>query len=165
MEIKVSGTHVWYYSICKRQVWLISRQLTPDQEDDNLLLGRYIDRESYPRFKKSLQVENNKIDLFFHEEEKLVVAEVKKSSKAIESARMQLGYYLLKLKEKGIEIEGELRFPLEKEKMRVRLNEELEEELRKIENEIKEIIRNEKAPLPMRIPYCNKCAYIEFCWS
>jgi CRISPR-associated exonuclease Cas4 len=86
MEIKVSGTHLWYYTICKRQVWLISRQITPDQEDDNLLLGRYIDRESYRRLKRSLIVDNNKIDVFFHEEEKLVVAEVEKF-KAIERAK------------------------------------------------------------------------------
>ncbi len=165
MEIKVSGTHLWYYTICKRQVWLISRQITPDQEDDNLLLGRYIDRESYRRLKRSLIVDNNKIDVFFHEEEKLVVAEVKKSSKAIESAKMQLSHYLMKLKEKGIEVEGELRFPTEKEKIRIKLDEALEEELRQINQEIQALIASEKAPQPYRIPYCKKCAYFEFCWS
>ena len=165
MEIQVSGTHLWYYTICKRQVWLISRHIIPDQENDNLLLGRYIDRESYRRLRKSLIVDNNKIDIFFHEEERLVVAEVKKSSKAAESAKMQLSYYLLKLKEKGIEVEGELRFPTEKGKVRVKLDEALEEELRRMTKEIQAIIECEKAPLPLRIPYCKKCAYYEYCWS
>lgn len=165
MENKVSGVHINCYTICKRQVWLISRHLTPDQDDDYLVIGRTIDRESYPRIKKSLAVDNNRIDVFFHEEEKLVVAEVKKSSKAIESAKLQLAHYLMKLKEKGVEVDGELRVPAEKEKIRVKLDDAIEKEVLEARENIQTIIQSEKPPLPQKIPYCKKCAYYEFCWS
>ncbi|MEI7989320.1 MAG: Dna2/Cas4 domain-containing protein, partial [Chloroflexota bacterium] len=46
MDILVTGTHIWYYYICKREVWLISHQITPDQENDNIALGKYFDQES-----------------------------------------------------------------------------------------------------------------------
>ena len=48
-QVGVGGTLIWYYFICKRQVWLISHQLTPDQDDTNIVIGRLIDRTSYGR--------------------------------------------------------------------------------------------------------------------
>lgn len=39
--ISVTGTFIWYYYICKREVWLISRQLSPDERDENVEWGRF----------------------------------------------------------------------------------------------------------------------------
>ena len=78
---------------------------------------------------------------------------------------MQLAYYLKELKEVGIEVEGELRFPTEKGKMRIKLDEALEKELLEAVKSIQEIFNYEKPPLPQKIPFCRKCAYDEFCWS
>ena len=41
-EVNVTGTLIWYYFICKREVWLMSRQLTPDQENTDLALGQIL---------------------------------------------------------------------------------------------------------------------------
>lgn len=49
----VNGTHIWYYFICKREVWLIAHQIAADQEDDNLEIGRFISETSYQRQKKN----------------------------------------------------------------------------------------------------------------
>jgi CRISPR-associated exonuclease Cas4 len=40
--MEVNGTLVWYYSICKREVWLMSRNISPDQRDTNIDIGRFI---------------------------------------------------------------------------------------------------------------------------
>jgi len=54
-EINVSGTLVWYYYICPREVWLIGHQINPDEDDANVSLGRFIQDYSYPRERKCLK--------------------------------------------------------------------------------------------------------------
>lgn len=165
MDIPITGTHIWYYFICKREVWLISHHITPDQDNDNIVLGRYFDQESYQREKKALEVESNRIDIFHQDNGKMVVGEVKKSSKYCESAKMQLAYYLLKLKENGVEAEGELRFPKEKTIHAVNLDEALEKQLLDVVIDIQAIIECELPPPPSQNRFCKNCAYAEFCWS
>lgn len=164
-DLGVSGTLVWYYYICPREVWLISHQINPDQDNDNVVLGRYIGENTYQREKKEISVGNSKIDVFHTENGKMVIGEVKKSSKYKESARMQLAFYLSELKERGIMARGKLRFPKEKVREEVILDERTEQELDKVRREILRIVYMEKPPQPRKIQFCKKCAYAEFCWS
>ncbi|RKO66714.1 MULTISPECIES: CRISPR-associated protein Cas4 [Desulfofundulus] len=164
-EIGVSGTLVWYYYICPRQVWLIAHQLTPDAEDDNLAIGRFIGEMSYAREKKELAVGSSKMDVYHIANGELVVGEVKKSSKYRHSARMQLAFYLKELHSRGIPARGELRFPKEKKREDVVLDEETLEELERVEREILRIVYLPQPPPPSKNRYCKKCAYAEFCWS
>ena len=48
-EVRVGGTLIWYYCICPREVWLMSHQLTPDQELDALVVGRAVGETTYQR--------------------------------------------------------------------------------------------------------------------
>ncbi|HBK54141.1 MAG TPA: CRISPR-associated protein Cas4, partial [Syntrophomonas wolfei] len=89
-EINVSGTLVWYYYICPREVWLIGHQITPDQDNANVSLGRFIQNYSYPRERKELAVGHSKMDVFKIAGGELIIGEVKKTSKYRRSARMQL---------------------------------------------------------------------------
>lgn len=73
----VNGTHIWYYFICKREVWLITHQIAADQEDDNLEIGRFISETSYQRQKKEMLIGNIKVDRIRREGDTLVVGEVK----------------------------------------------------------------------------------------
>ena len=50
-DVYVTGSGVVYY-ICERQVWLLAHQIAPDQEHDDLTLGRFIHEHSYKREKK-----------------------------------------------------------------------------------------------------------------
>lgn len=164
-EIGVSGTLVWYYYICPREVWLISHQINPDQDNDNVSLGRFIGESTYQREKKEISVGGSKIDVFHMENGQMVIGEVKKSSKYKESARMQLAFYLSELKERGIEARGELRFPKEKVREEVLLDEQTEQELDRVRREILRIVYLDKPPQPQKIKFCKNCAYAEFCWS
>ena len=51
-EFRITGTYVWYYCICKREVWLLSRGITPDQSDENMEIGRFLHEKAYAREKK-----------------------------------------------------------------------------------------------------------------
>lgn len=161
----MTATLVWYYYICHREVWLMGRQLTPDQDDSNVELGRFIHDLRYGRDKKEINLGNIKLDIMRRDGEEIVIGEIKKSSHFIESARMQLGFYLKELKQRGIKARGELFFPEEKRKERVDLTAEMEKELNKVERDILCIIYLALPPVPEKIKWCRRCAYSEFCWS
>jgi CRISPR-associated exonuclease Cas4 len=159
------ATLIWYYYICPREVWLMSRQLTPWQDNPFIEIGRLISEESYKRDKKEIHIENIVIDLLKTEGEDIIIGEVKKSSRFEKSAKMQLAYYLLRLKQLGISATGRLLFPKEKKKLTVTLTKEIEDELISAQRQIKSIIQMEMPPLAKKIKFCSKCGYQEFCWS
>jgi len=164
-ELHVSGTLVWYYYICPREVWLIGHQLTPEQDDTNISLGRFIQDYSYPRERKELAVGSSKMDVFKVGNGELIIGEVKKTSKYRQSARMQLAFYLAELKARGVAAKGELRFPKEKQREEVILDQETEKELDRARREILRILYLPQPPVPKKIKFCKNCAYAEFCWS
>lgn len=165
MEFTVTGTLIWYYYICQREVWLMARHLVPDQDNPNVDLGRFIHQGSYQRNKKEIDLGNARLDLIRTEHGDLVVGEVKKSSRFLPSARMQLLFYLWQLKEMGLEARGELLFPAEKKKEDVILDAQAVEELQDAVAAIERIACGEQAPPPAKNKYCRNCAYQEFCWS
>lgn len=161
----VNGTLIWYYYICKREVWLISRALEPDQEDENIVIGKFIHENSYSREKKELDFGNIKVDITDNKDGSIIVQEIKKSSKFIESARMQLLFYLYEIRKTGSDTKGILLIPEEKKREEVILDKESEEKLEKAIEDIKKIISMEKPPKAEKIKYCRNCAYSEMCWA
>ena len=161
--LNINGTLVWYYYICPREVWLIGHGIEADQESDFLVLGRHIHEIFYKNRKKELVIDNIiKIDIL---PSKKVIGEIKKSSKFLESARMQIAFYLYFMKQKGVEMEGELLIPEERKKEKVVLTPEIKKKLEKAVKEIKKILKLEKPPKANKIQYCRACAYRELCWS
>ncbi|MDI6618633.1 MAG: CRISPR-associated protein Cas4 [Clostridiales bacterium] len=165
MGIEVNGSLMQSYTICERQVWLMAHQIIPDQDHPYIEIGRIIDNTSYDRERKKLNFDNVVIDLVKNDKDNFLIGEVKKSSKAEKSARMQLLFYLYKLKQSGILAKGQLLFPEERKKVNVSLTDDAESEIIKAIDEITNIIHKEKAPVFIKIPYCKNCGYREFCLS
>lgn len=163
-DVHVTGTLVWYYYICQRQVWLMARQMTPDEDHPSIEMGRFIHEYSYERERKELTLGHLKIDLIRHERGQLVVGETKKSSRYRKSARMQLLFYLDELRLRGVNARGELRFPQEKRKEQVELTDGDVKELDRTRRDILRIVHLADPPLPKRIDLCRSCGYREFCW-
>jgi len=162
---RVVGSIVNAYIICPRKAWLMSRQIFPDEDYVYLHLGRLIQEQSYSREKKEIHLEHLRIDLVRKERETLVIAEVKKSSRGKEAARMQLAFYLYELKAMGIEAKGELLFPEERRREEMTLDEKWEKKIEETKEKIEDLIQQELPPPPKYSSYCNKCAYGEFCWA
>lgn len=158
-------TLIWYYFICKREVWLMARQMEPYQGNPFIEIGRLISQEAYQRDKKEIKIDNMVIDVLKSNDGEVIVGEVKKSSHFEKAAKMQLAYYLLRLKRLGIFAKGSLMFPKEKKRIEVILSEDLEKQLLDAENDIKNIILQDKPPKVEKIKYCRNCGYQEFCWS
>lgn len=164
-DINITGTLVWYYYICKRQVWLMGHGILPNEDNPYIDLGRLVHETSYKREKKEIQLDGVKMDIVTDGGEQVVVAEIKKSSRFEKSAIMQLAFYLTKLREVGISALGELRFPTEKRRQKVELSEDIIRELEIACEDIKAIIAMEKPPKPERCRFCPPCGYNEFCWA
>lgn len=142
-------------------------QVTADQQNENLEIGRFIDKTSYSRGKKRVYLADvgAKIDMIFEKNGEHFIVEIKKSSKKKENAEKQLKYYLYLLLMKGKKFRGILRFPTERKSINVDLSENdikfIEENLEKIEV----LLQDKFLPIEKRTKLCPKCAHFEFCWS
>jgi len=155
---------IWYYFICKREVWLISHGIESDQEDDNILLGKILHEEAYKRNDKEIAINSSRIDMVKDKGDNLIIVEIKKSSKTAEAAKMQLLYYIYEAKQEGVNITGELRIPKEKKIIKIELNEDNTKELENAIEGIKNIV-NGSIPKLVKNSHCRNCAYSEFCWA
>ncbi|NPA80252.1 MAG: CRISPR-associated protein Cas4 [Thermotogae bacterium] len=160
-----NGTLVWYYFICKRQVWFMGRGIEPYHDNPLLAEGRTISQIVFSRITEGREVliDNRiKIDILKGN----VVMEVKKSSRYLEASRMQLLFYLYYLKRfKGVDASGILVFPDERKRKRIKLTEEDVRRLEEVISDIEDIVSRDSPPDPVKTRYCRKCAYKEMCWA
>lgn len=141
------------------------RKIAPDQEDENVDIGRFLHEYYSKRGKEEVDIGSGKIDRVKKVGGKLIVQEIKKSSRYKESSYFQLLFYLHQLKEMGIYATGELLFTEEKTREIVELTEGNEQKLLAA---IEDIQTYAKLPVPpplKKIKFCHKCAYREYCWA
>lgn len=163
--MNVTGTLIWYYCICKREVWLMAHQIVPDQNHEDIDFGRFLHEKTYQRKQKEIIFGNIRFDVLLDNGEELVIGETKKSSKYQEASKWQMMFYLQTLKKAGIKVSGELLYPKERKREKVELDIENEKILDTMKEEIIQIA---EATLPMSAhacKYCKKCGYEEYCWS
>lgn len=154
-------------NICPRQAWLMSRQLTADQQNTYLDIGRFISEDSFTREKKEIYIPDlaAKIDYVKSKDGQFFVAEVKKSSATMESGIEQLKYYLFLLHKKGIHAKGLIKIPKEKKSMEIELNEVDKKRIEKKLTDLQRILAQENPPPAKKIKRCKTCAHYEFCFS
>lgn len=163
--MEVNGTLLWYYNICKREVWLMSRNIVPDQHDENIDLGRFIHEYSYQRRDKEISFGNVKFDVLLENDKEILIGETKKSSKFSEASRWQLLYYLKTLRIAGINAKGLLLYPQERKRISVELDKENEARLNEMVKDIEEICLKNTPPKVKKIGYCKNCGYREYCYA
>ncbi len=151
------------YLTCPREAWLEYHGIVSDQEHEYLALGRLVHEGSYQRVRKEIFVDQLlKIDLFRDE----MIAEVKKSSRHKEAAKLQLAFYLYYLKhEKGLTMRGILLFPKERKTEKLELTPELEQKVEELISEMLPVLESESPPPPVKSQYCRTCSFQEVCWG
>lgn len=163
--IKVNGTLMNYYFHCKRQCYLHGNRINLEDNSENVHIGKALHEERHEKSNNTeIELENIKLDKLTKD----YLTEVKKSDADLEASKWQLLFYLKILKSKGIIRKGKLEC-IEKNKsqnkiMYFELTEDIEEELKKYEIEIKELLLREKVPEVLNKPKCKKCAYYEYCY-
>lgn len=166
---KLTGTLLWYWAICRREAWLLGHALTPNEDDPYLELGRFLSQYAYPKAqRRELSLPGIKIDLIGFEREgveEVVAVEIKKSSRFLEAARLQVLFYLHRLEEEGIVAYGELRIPKERKRFPVKLDAKSRLQLQQAIADLEQLLEENLPPPPKRIHFCRRCAYREFCWA
>lgn len=163
-DLIITGTLVWYAAICQRETWLMAHQIEPDRQNELLALGRLNQEQHYSRAIKELELPGIRVDQIRREKGELVLSEVKKSSKYLHAATMQLGFYLYTLEQKGIQARGEVLIPKEKKKIPVELA-TIRPELMELLERIRTICAQPTPPKAAWFHWCGNCAYNEFCWA
>ncbi len=139
--------------------------IEPYREHELLALGRLLQETAYPRQRKELSLPGMKVDLITPRDgDALLIGEVKRSPRMQHAQRLQLGYYLLRLREAGVTARGELRYPEQRVVEPVELTPELEAAVRAAVREVEGLLGEPVPPAARRIPACANCAYYEFCW-
>lgn len=162
----VGGTHINYYFICRRKLWLYARGVTMESGSDLVDHGRLVHERSYPERReryRELQIGGAKIDFFDPEER--IIHELKKSSSFEEAHVWQLKFYIRLLEQNGVQgVRGILEFPMERRLRRVKLTGKDRAELERIETDIRLTIEQGRAPKRKQKVACRNCAYFDFCW-
>lgn len=165
MSTMATGTLVWYYAICPREAWLMAHQMEPEKEFDLLSEGRLNQEAHYKRATKEISLPGMRLDQVRGEGGRLIVSEVKKSSRFLPATRLQLGYYLWRLDLEGLEASGEILVPEERKREEMQLTPELKTQVETTVAEIEALVERPRPPAAEWISFCRKCAYSEFCWS
>ena len=164
-DINITGTLVWYYAICKRECWLMAHQIEPERDNDLLAQGRLNTEAHYERRDKEVTLPGGvRADGVRREGGKLILSEVKKSSKFLPAAKLQLAYYLWILEQEGVSASGEVLVPEERKREEVSL-ETMRDELEQAITGIQALTSQFRPPKAEWLHYCKTCAYAEFCWS
>ncbi|ELY91750.1 CRISPR-associated protein Cas4 [Natrialba hulunbeirensis JCM 10989] len=158
---RVTGVMMQYYHVCKRELWFESRNLEIDRENPTVVRGTRVDDTAYEENRQNLHLGMISLDLL----EDGRVIEVKPSSTLTEPAEMQLSYYLWYLdRVAGIEKGGVLAHPRERNREHVELTDERKDAVETAIDGIHEIVSKETPPPAEEKPFCDSCAYHDFCW-
>jgi len=162
----ITGTHINYYFICHRKLWLFANNIQMEHTHDAVSEGKLIHETSYPQRSakyEEIQIEGIKIDYF--DTKNKVVHEIKKSRKLHEAHVWQVKYYIYILGENGLEgVSGRLEYPKERKTEEVLLTSIDIERIKEMENEIPDIANSSEAPPTIKKSRCKNCSYFDFCY-
>lgn len=163
MVKKITGSMFYYYFICHRKLWSFYNEITMEDTNENVLLGKLIDENSYSRESKHIMIDET-VNVDFIKDWK-VLHEIKKSKSIEEAAIWQLKYYLYFLDERGINVEkGILDYPTLRKREEVKLDSADKEKIKNILIEIEKITSQDKMPQVINQKICKSCSYYEYCY-
>ncbi|NJL15758.1 MAG: CRISPR-associated protein Cas4 [Microscillaceae bacterium] len=167
----ITGTHISYYHLCYRKLWLFAQEVVMEQSSDLVYEGRLIGDSSYPEraarhTELALRHENLLARIDYYDARQKVVHEVKKSDKLEHAHVAQVQFYLYLLEKNGIlEARGRIEYPRLRQTLEVPpLSEEDRTEVEHWLAEISHLIQLERCPEKVKKPYCKNCAYYDFCY-
>ncbi|MHC3437802.1 CRISPR-associated protein Cas4 [Natrialbaceae archaeon A-gly3] len=158
---RVTGVMMQYYHVCTRELWFESRNLEIDRENPTIVRGTRVDDTAYEEKRRNLHLGMISLDVL----EDGRVLEVKPSSTLAEPARMQLSYYLWYLEHVAdVERDGVLAHPRERKREPIELTAERTEKVEDAIRGIYDVVTRESPPPAEEKPFCESCAYHDFCW-
>jgi len=162
MHLLITGTQMNYFFVCRRKLWLFSKNITMEHTSGLVEMGKTIHETAYQRKKKEILLDGIKID--FLEKNKGLIHEVKKSKSLEESHIRQLKYYLFYFESIGLFLEGMIDYPKLRRREKISLSDADREEIKFILKEIETLVQKKTPPEPIKKNFCRKCSYFELCY-
>lgn len=169
------ATHINYYHVCLRKLWLFTNGINMEQTSDTVYDGKLLHETSYPqRAEKHTEIDvsaitkegiqlSGKID--FYDAKAKVIHEIKRSDKIEDAHEWQVKYYIWLLELNDIiGVHAILEYPKLRSTHEVLLDNTgrlyLEELIPKI------VVLQESDVCPDRInsKICKNCSYYELCY-
>ena len=162
----ITGTHISYYFLCHRKLWLFANGISMEHNSDLVYEGKLIQESTYPqRSEKYEEVEIEGIKIDYYDPKRKVIHEVKKSDKMEAAHEWQVKYYIYVLERNGIEgVTGLLEYPKLRQTAEVLLSDRDRVELAEIVARAEGIIAGEYCPERIKLGICRNCSYFDFCW-
>lgn len=171
---RLTGTHLNYWLICHRKLWLFSHGIQMERENEDVQIGKQIGADAYGRHEKEINLDDTAVlDWVEHQpgdDGFVTVHEIKKSKAMSEAHRLQMLFYLDFLRSKGVTARGLIDYPEIKARETVELDAHGEALLAQARLDAARIIAQDDVPLrldeinPKKIAFCQKCAYFDFCY-
>lgn len=163
MEERITGVMIYYYFVCKRKLWYFVHEINMETENENVMLGKLLDENSYKRDDKHINIDNV-INIDFIKEQK-ELHEIKKSRAIEEAGIWQVKYYLYYLKQRGVQgLKAKIDYPLMKKNLVVELTEADEKQISAIICDIAVLKDQIQPPEISGKKICVKCAYHDLCF-
>lgn len=173
--MNLTGTHINYYRLCKRKLWLFANAIHLEHTSELVADGKLIEEESYQqRSERYTQLELSstfddiqlvgKID--FYDTKNKIIHETKRSNKVEQAHIWQVKFYLWLLELNGIKTEkGIIEYPKLREREEVYLDEEDINYLKKTIENIKILVKQTNCPPVINARICKSCSYYDFCYA
>lgn len=164
--MNITATHINYYFICHRKLWLFSNGIKMEHTSQAVQEGKLLHETSYPqRAEKYTEIEVGGSVIDFYDSKNKIIHEIKKSSSMEEAHEWQVKYYIWLLVQSGVEgVTGMLEYPKLRETKQVILTEKDKTYIPKLLEIIERIISNNYASSKMNKRFCMSCSYYDFCW-
>lgn len=173
--MNLTATHINYFRLCKRKLWLFANHIQMEQTSDLVADGKLIEEESYlQRSERYSQVElsvpflginlTGKIDFF--DSLNRVVHETKRSNKVEVAHIWQVKFYLWLLQLNDIEAQkGVIEYPKLREVEEVFLDQSDIDYLQTAVKEIELLAKSPNCPNVINAKICKSCSYYDFCYA
>lgn len=55
---KITGMLIYYFFVCKKKLWYFSHKITMESKNEDVLLGKLLDTNSYKKNEKHINIDN-----------------------------------------------------------------------------------------------------------
>lgn len=162
----LTATHINYYFICHRKLWLFANGINMEHTSEIVAEGKLIGESTYPqRPEKYTEVEIGGSKIDFYDARNKVIHEIKKSDSIETAHQWQVKYYIWLLEQAGIEgVTGILEYPKLRETTEVHLTGDDRAALTNTVKEVKALVQREECPSRINAKICKRCSYFDFCY-
>jgi len=162
----LTGTHIAYYHVCKRKLWLFANGIQMEHTSALVGEGKLLHQQSYAkRANRYIEIQLGNVKIDFYDPETKTIHETKKTRACQDAHLWQLKYYLYMMQQAGIMgASGILEYPLLKITKPVTLSDADINYLLHIIEQINILINQPICPPKEKKTICQKCSFFDFCW-